>query len=99
MMSSIQQIKQQVGILRFMDRIGAKWKWVPHDDEVKVFCPFCEDEFSKKPAGRANTTKDLYFCFNCGAGGDIIKLAKVYLETTSLPEALEWLEVEFGVGI
>ncbi len=37
--------------------------------EVLVFCPFCEDADSRRPAGRANVAKNVYYCHACGTGG------------------------------
>jgi len=64
------------------------------DEETPVFCPFCEDISSKKPAGRANQLKGLYFCFSCGWGGDVIKIVR---ETKGLgfDEALDYLDKKF----
>lgn len=60
-----------VDILEVLDFFGVryvKWGWT-YSDEIEVFCPFCEDKDSRRPAGRVNVLKNVYFCFNCGAGG------------------------------
>lgn len=80
---------------RMSSRVKGGW-W---DDEVAVFCPFCSDATSRKPAGRANATKQVYHCWACGFGGDAISIARKYLETPDGVEAtyemaVRWLENE-----
>lgn len=98
--------KDSVDILDVLVKAGARignanarhgW-W---DDEVSVFCPFCEDFASRRPAGRANTTKQLYHCWACGFGGDVITIARKYLATPDdldgkapMSVATEWLTLE-----
>lgn len=50
---------------RYHEGWGYNWS-----DEVPVYCPFCEDLNSHKPAGRVNVMKDVYYCHACGAGGN-----------------------------
>lgn len=49
-------------------------------DEVKVWCPFCSDAASRKPAASANIMKGLYHCYACGFGGSVIDVAMKHLE-------------------
>lgn len=88
----IAAIRARSDILQILEEAGGRIQmgrsW---EDEVQVFCPFCEDAASKKPAGRANTLKGLYFCFSCGFGGDAIKLIREIRGLTFV-EALEYLD-------
>lgn len=94
--------KARVDILEVLVKVGArvhssrKHGW--WDDEVAVFCPFCEDASSRKPAGRANTTKQVYHCWACGFGGDAVSIARKYLDDCDFATAVKWLEAEVSKG-
>jgi len=102
-MSDVKKLKSRVDIVDLLFKIGGSGGWAqPNfaDEEVQVFCPFCEDRHSHKPAGRANELKQLYFCFNCGTGGDVIHLARRHLtdtrgEEVTFGDTLAWLEETF----
>jgi DNA primase len=92
-------LKKEVDILDVLEYIGGripgsqlKKGW---DEEVEVFCPFCADLSSHKPAGRANVLKQLYHCWACGEGGDIFNLALRFLNTRDFPTAAQWIEDHF----
>jgi len=91
----IDDVRARADLLEVLEEMGARWQigqnW---DTETMVFCPFCDDKDSKKPAGRANQLKGLYFCFNCGTGGDVIKLVQIDLEL-GFDDALDWLDKKF----
>ena len=92
---SIADVKARADILTVLEELGAKVApeggW---DEEVRVFCPFCVDLNSKKPAGRANSLRGLYFCFACGTGGDVIKLVMIG-KGLDFTAALHWLDAKF----
>lgn len=93
----IADIKARADILEVLESLGGRVdtrgssSW---DEETPIFCPFCEDLQSSKPAGRANALKGLYFCFSCGTGGDVIKLIQISKNLGFL-EAIQWLEEKF----
>ncbi len=97
-MIDTKKLKQEVDILQVLEYIGARFGggavW---EDELGVFCPFCEDRDSRRAAGRANIIKQLYHCFNCDVGGDVITLVKVY-QSCDFDTAVQWLIDTFGVG-
>jgi hypothetical protein len=74
--SNLAALKARIDILDVLENIGARMRlgesW---DDEVQVWCPFCEDRGSKDPAATANPIKGLMFCYQCGFGGSIIDIA------------------------
>lgn len=91
----IADVKARADILEVLELLGGRIDTIGGwDDEVKVFCPFCEDRQSKKPAGHANSLKGLYFCFSCGTGGDVIKLVMIGKHLDFLG-ALDWLARKF----
>lgn len=50
----------------------------------------------KHPSMHVNKTKNIYKCFVCGKGGDVIKLVQDY-DNKSFIEACDWLVNEFQV--
>ncbi len=102
---NLTDLKSRIDIIDVLEKLGARFEersWAGWDDEFPVYCPFCEDIDSRKPAGRANVLKNLYFCFNCGVGGDIISITQEHIKRADrLPatfnDAVSWLTETFGV--
>ena len=91
----IDDVRARSDILKLLEGMGGRVQLGKNwDEETLVFCPFCDDKDSKKPAGRANQIKGLYFCFSCGTGGDVIKLVQIDLEL-GFDDALDWLDKKF----
>ena len=59
-----QEIKQQVGMRQAADFYG-----YPVDRQGRCLCPFHND---KKPSMKIYPNDKGYYCFSCGAGGDVI---------------------------
>ena len=61
----------------------------------RCVCPFHDDH---KPSLHLNATKNIFKCFSCGKGGDVIRLVQDY---KSLPfhQACQWLIDEFGINV
>lgn len=79
-MVDTKKLKARIGVLEVLHKIGARTKFAEAwDHDVQVWCPFCPDAQSHKPAGRATPLNGLYFCYSCGFGGDVITLAQQYL--------------------
>lgn len=94
------EVKKAVDILDVLDWFGARFdvKDVLQNgfEEIPVFCPFCEDRDSRKPAGSVNMLKQVYHCWVCGAGGDVISLAEKHIGFSTFQKKLEWLMESFG---
>jgi DNA primase len=58
-------------------------------------CPFHEE---RTPSFSVNPVDKLYYCFGCGAGGDLIKFVRE-TEQLDFAEALEWLAERFRVQL
>ncbi len=67
-------------------RSGARWTGL---------CPFHDE---KTPSFSVNPADKLYYCFGCGAGGDIIKFVRE-TEQLDFAQAVEWLAERYRVTL
>ncbi len=58
-------------------------------------CPFHAE---KTPSFYVDAEKQLFYCFGCGAGGDVFKFLMLY-EKLEFPEALRALADRYGIAI
>ena len=63
--------------------------------EMVGLCPFHDDH---KPSLNVNPSKQIFKCFACGAGGDVVKFIQMR-ENLSFPQALERLADRAGIKI
>src|SRR6266446_1857995 len=63
--------------------------------KYRALCPFHTE---KTPSFWFDADKQLFYCFGCGAGGDIFKFLMLY-EKMEFPEALRTLAVRYGIPI
>ena len=68
----IDTIKQSVDIAPFIRSCGIELK--QSGKSYQGYCPFHED--SKSPSLSVTPCKQLWQCFGCGKGGDVIDFAK-----------------------
>lgn len=100
-MTELERLKERISVIDVLERVGAVLPWdAPKgfwgDDEAPFFCPFCDDAGSKKPAGRANTMKNLWHCWSCGRGGSVIDAAMYFLgPDANAARGVEWLLEQF----
>ncbi len=62
---------------------------------LKGLCPFHDE---KTPSFNVTPGKELYYCFSCAAGGDVIKFVQS-IENLSFTEAVERLAARAGVEL
>jgi DNA primase len=62
---------------------------------LKGLCPFHEE---RTPSFNVTPGKELYHCFSCGAGGDVIKFV-MELEHLAFTEAIERLAARAGIEL
>jgi DNA primase len=67
-------------------RSGARWTGL---------CPFHDE---KTPSFSVNPADKLYYCFGCGAGGDVIKFVQE-TEQLDFAQAVEWLAERYRVTL
>lgn len=86
--SIFEDVKQQLNIQQVVEHYGFKV------NRARQFvCPFHNDH---KPS--ASIKNDYFYCFVCGAGGDLITFTAKYLGLSNL-EACRELVKEFGLDI
>ncbi len=61
----------------------------------RALCPFHTE---KTPSFYVDADKQLFYCFGCGAGGDVFKFLMLY-EKLEFPEALKKLAGRFGIAL
>lgn len=81
------QVKARVTIQAALEKYGAK-----HDRRGRVFCPLHTED---TPSFKVYDNRSFY-CFGCGAGGDVITLVAKLFDLTNR-EAAEKLAADFGV--
>jgi len=62
---------------------------------LKGLCPFHEE---KSPSLSVSPSRGLFYCFGCGAGGDVIRFVE-RIENLSFTEAVEQLAAAAGIGL
>ncbi len=88
----LEEIKERIDIVDFISgyvqlkKSGQNWKGV---------CPFHTE---KTPSFMVSQAKQIYHCFGCGAGGDVIGFLVNY-ERMSFPEALQVLAEKAGIKL
>ena len=83
---SAADIVEVIGEHTTLKKAGKSWKGL---------CPFHRE---KTPSFTVNRDRGLFYCFGCGAGGDLISFVR-QIERVDFPEAAEILARRFGVEI
>ncbi|MGM9995870.1 MAG: DNA primase [Campylobacter sp.] len=89
---SIEHLRNSIDIA---DVVGAYVSLKRSGSSLVGLCPFHDD---KSPSMHVSTSRGLYHCFACGAGGDAIKFVMEY-EKLSYPQAIEKLASMFGIEL
>lgn len=90
--NSIQTLKQRLDIV---DVVGNYLELKRSGASLKAVCPFHDDT---TPSLHVSSSKQIYHCFACGAGGDSIKFVMEY-EKLSYPEAIEKLASMYNFSL
>ena len=78
-----------------MDVIGGYVTLKRRGNSYMACCPFHHE---KTPSFHVNRDKQMYHCFGCGVGGNVITFVMEY-ENFSFPEALKMLAERAGVAL
>ena len=65
------------------------------NDSWKACCPFHQE---KTPSFHVSESKQLYYCFGCQKGGDVVKFMREYLNLDYI-EAIRQLAQRYGIHI
>lgn len=82
------EIKERVGIVDAVQRAGIELK---HN---KACCPFHTE---KTPSFSVHPAKNIFKCFGCGAGGDVIGFTMQFYNVDYM-SALKKLNTDFNLG-
>lgn len=85
-------VKSYVDILSLSKHLGIELK--RQGAEYLGLCPFHED---KKPSFSVNVSENLFHCFGCGKGGDVIRLVELK-EKLSFSASLDYLSWVYGLN-
>ena len=85
---TIESIKQGVDLVALIQSRGIALK--KNGKGYAGLCPFHQD---KKPSLSVNPTTNLWQCFGCGAGGDVIRFVELF-DKVPFPQAMKKLESE-----
>ncbi len=83
----IEAIKRDIDLAAFIESRGIMLK--KNGKGYTGLCPFHEDT---NPSLSVNPSKNLWQCFGCGTGGDIIRFVELF-DKVSFPEAVKQLSV------
>ena len=78
-----------------VDVIGGYVTLKRRGNSYMACCPFHHE---KTPSFHVNRDKQMYHCFGCGVGGNVITFVMEY-ENFSFPEALKMLAERAGVAL
>jgi len=90
--SFAERVKQQADIVRV---IGEFVRLKKSGQNFTGLCPFHGE---KTPSFSVNQAKQFYYCFGCGAGGDIFKFV-METEKVTFPDAVRAVAEKFGIAI
>jgi len=90
---ALDDLKQQIPLMGYLQahdwhpaRPLSRGRWIG-------LCPLHEDH---QPSFLVNTNKDLFYCYGCGRGGDVIRFAELYHQV-KFPQAVALLHQWRGV--
>ena len=88
----LEEIKSRIDIVEFIsDYVQLK----KSGQNFKGLCPFHSE---KTPSFMVSQIKQIFHCFGCGAGGDVVGFMMKH-ENVSFPEALEYLAKKAGIRL
>ena len=81
-----------LSIIKVAERLGMKLYGMGKVNR-RCMCPFHDDH---QPSLHLNATKNIFKCFSCGKGGDVIGLVMQH-ENLKYLDACQWLMKEFNI--
>jgi DNA primase len=92
---AIDELKQQIPLLDYLE--AHEWRPTRQLSRSRWMglCPLHRDH---KPSFLVDPSKNLFYCYGCGRGGDVIRFAELYHQV-KFPQALELLRQWFGLAL
>ena len=91
-MSEVDEVRAAADIVRIVgDYVQLRKGGV----NLKGLCPFHQE---KTPSFSVHPTKQVFYCFGCGVGGDVFKFVML-IENLSFPEALRRVAEKVGITL
>ena len=84
---ALDELKQQISLLDYMQAQGWRPARTLSRGRLMGLCPLHEDH---KPSFLVDPLKNLFYCYGCGHGGDVIRFAELYHQV-KFPQALTLL--------
>src|SRR6266511_4835942 len=88
-------VREVVAAADMVELVGARTQLRKVGGRYTGRCPFHEE---RTPSFSVNPQDKLYYCFGCGAGGDIISFVRE-TEQLDFAQAVEWLAERFRVSL
>ena len=88
----IQDIVRRLDIVEFIS------EYLPLKRTGQTYKGLCPFHNEKSPSFNVRPDKQMYYCFGCGVGGDVINFL-MRVEALTFPEAMERLAVRLGVTL
>ena len=92
-MTTQEIINKVIDNVNIVEVISSYLPVLPDGSGFKAVCPFHNDT---NPSMKISTTKKIYKCFSCGAGGNVIQFVQNY-EKIPFSKALEKLAKKIGI--
>ena len=90
------EIKEKLSIEEILDHYGLLKGLRRKENELKGFCPIHDDKRRNKGCFCANTTKNMWHCFSCGAGGNVLDFVSL-MEGVDIRQAGLLIQKWFGI--
>jgi len=90
---ALDELKQQISLLDYLQSQDWRPARTLSRGRLMGLCPLHEDH---KPSFLVDPLKNLFYCYGCGHGGDVIRFAELYHQV-KFPQALTLLRQWFGL--
>ena len=96
---AVDELKQQIPLMGYLQ--AHSWQPVRHLSRGRWMglCPLHEDH---KPSFLVDPNKNLFYCYGCGRGGDVIRFAELYHHLyqrgVRSPELIEHMRIGYAPG-
>lgn len=94
MREDVEQLKQRISLLEYLQRRNWTGCRIGSREEVVGLCPLHPDT---RPSFYVNTRKNLFYCHGCHCGGDLIRFVELF-EKLSFRQSLACLQQDLALA-